>query len=404
MSASAVLAPVEVRERPAQYQGRHTRPSVPVAKAALLDTLESPGHYRGRHSPSLTPRHMPPDGDKVLVIVPAHNESEQVAATIESLLAQTMTPGRIVIACDNCTDDTVEIARRYPVTVMETVGNTARKSGAMNQAWLKYGQDAEFVLTMDADTTLLDHSLERMLESLVAQRSRAAVCARYWAKEGDGLVWRLQRLEYARYDDKREIRGWRVQVSSGAASLYRGSMLRAVVDSFDRTAPWDEHSLIEDYGLTLDLKTLGYTVRAAERAHVLTDTPDTFSSLWKQRQRWGRGGVDEVRKRGWTEATRRDVGTYGVFAFGMFVRLVFLAYIAILIIGPLGYSVSILGFIPLAFVWLDRVTSAWRLPGRDRTDMLLVCTLLVEDFYGLFLEACTLVAITKSFRSSRQSW
>jgi len=272
---------------------------MPVVDAAPAqrDALERPEHYHGRHSTravAARPKHMPPDGAEVLVIVPAHNESEQVATTIESILAQTLTPGRVVIVADNCTDDTVEIARRYPVTVMETVDNSARKSGAMNQAWLKYGREAEFVLTMDADTMLLNHSLERMLEGLLEQRSRAAVCARYWAKQGDGLAWRLQRLEYARYDDKREIRGWRVQVSSGAASLYRGSMLRAVVEQFDRPAPWDEHSLIEDYGLTLDLKTLGYSVRAAAHAHVLTDTPDTFAAC---------GGSASVGgEAGWTSA------------------------------------------------------------------------------------------------------
>lgn len=347
---------------------------------------------------------MPTAADSLVAIVPAHNEAEQIGETIESLLSQTMPPGRIIVAADNCTDDTVAIAKRYPVIVMETVDNSARKAGAMNQAWLSYAQDAAHVLTMDADTILLPNSVEHMLEGLMQVRSRAAVCSRYWTKPGHGLVWRLQRLEYARYDDKREIRGWRVQVSSGAASLYRGALLHQVVDSFERPAPWDQKSLIEDYGLTLDLKTLGYQVRAAPGSHVLTDTPKSFKDLWRQRQRWGRGGVDECRRRGWTKATRYDISTYGLFCFGILMRILFVTYLTLLILSPLGFALSLIGLIPVGVLWVDRVTSAWRLPGRDLVDVLIASTLLVEDAYGLFLELCTLVAITKSLRSARQNW
>lgn len=347
---------------------------------------------------------MPPDGSRLTVIIPAHNEAAQISDTIESLLGQTMLPGQIVVAADNCTDDTVTIARRYPVIVLETVDNAARKAGAMNQAWLRHAQDAEHVLTMDADTTLLPDSVEQMIRGLLQSRSLAAVCSRYWAKEGHGLVWRLQRLEYARYDDKREIRAWRVQVPSGAASLYRGPLLHAAAQSCARPAPWDEQSLIEDYGLTLDLKTLGYEVRAAPGSHVLTDTPDSFRALWRQRQRWGRGGVDECRRRGWTRATRYDISAYGLFLFGILMRLLFVAYLTLLILSSLGLTLSLIGLIPIAVLWVDRVTSAWRLPGRDRVDILIASTLVLEDGYGFFLEICTLVAIARSLRSARQDW
>ncbi|GAA3686636.1 glycosyl transferase family 2 [Yimella lutea] len=340
----------------------------------------------------------------MLVIVPAHNESEQIADTIESVLQQSLPPTQVVVACDNCTDDTAAIAARYPVTVMETVDNRARKSGAMNQAWLAHGQDADFVLTMDADTTLANDTLEHLLVGLLDGRRRAAVCARYWAKDSTGLAWRLQRLEYARYDDTRELRGWRVQVASGAASLYRGSVLRYVVAEFDRPGPWDEHSLIEDYGLTLDLKTLGYEVRAAPGATVLTDTPDTFKELWQQRQRWGRGGVDECRKRGWTPATRRDLLAYMLFGFGLTMRLLWVFYVVLILVLATGFAFSLLGLVPLAVMWVERVSSAWRVPGRTWVDLTIAGTVLVEDVYGMFLETCTSVSIFKSLRSSQQVW
>ncbi|WP_082221027.1 glycosyltransferase [Luteipulveratus halotolerans] len=340
----------------------------------------------------------------IVAIVPAHNEAEQIGETIRSLLNQSVPPTRVVVVGDNCTDDTVAIARRYPVTVMETVDNTFRKSGAMNQAWQRYGRDAEFVLTMDADTTLQSDTVEQMLAAILGGRSLGAVCARYAAKDSSGLVWRLQRLEYARYDDNRELRGWTVQVSSGAASMYRGQALLRAVEMTKRPVPWDNSSLIEDYGLTLDLKTLGYKVRAADGAQVRTDTPATFRELWNQRLRWGRGGIDECRKRGWTPATRRDIAAYWMFGVGMLLRIVWLLYLVALIVLALGFSISLIGCIPLAIMWIDRVTSMWRVPQRTLRDVLLAAVMLIEDAYGMFLEVCTAVCVIKSLRAAQQSW
>jgi poly-beta-1,6-N-acetyl-D-glucosamine synthase len=340
----------------------------------------------------------------IVAIVPAHNEEQCVAATLESLLAQTVPPTEIVVVGDNCTDRTLEIARGYPVTVMATVDNVHRKSGALNQAWERFGRDADAVFSMDADTILRPDSIEQLVASLLADRSNAAVCARYWARDANGLAQRLQRLEYARYDDSREIRAWRIQVASGAAAMYRGEALRRLPRVLEGAAPWDVDSLIEDYALTLDLKAMGYTARAANGAHVVTDTPKTFGELWRQRQRWGRGGFDECKKRGWTWGTRRDIAAYGLFGFGLLMRLAWVIYLVLLISLGLGFALSLLGFLPLLVMWLDRVTSAWRVPQRSWQDVALVVPMLIEDLYGVFLEVCTMVAVVRSVRNSAQGW
>ncbi|CAG7574088.1 glycosyl transferase family 2 [Barrientosiimonas humi] len=341
---------------------------------------------------------------EIVAIVPAHNEQDCVAQTITSLLTQTVPPTTIVLVADNCTDRTVEIAREFPVVVMETVDNPHRKSGALNQAWALHGRDADVVFTMDADTVLQPDSIEQLVASMLSDRSSAAVCARYWARDAQGLAQRLQRLEYARYDDNRELRGWRIQVASGAAAMYRGEVLRRLPRVRAGRGPWDEFSLIEDYGLTLDLKSQGYRVRASSGAHVITDTPKTFGELWTQRLRWGRGGVDECRKRGWVWGTRRDIAAYGLFGFGLLLRLLFIVYVALVLALGMSMTLSLIGMVPLAIMWFDRVTSAWRVPGRDWRDMAIVLPMLIEDFYGLFLEVCTAVAVVRSLRGSDQNW
>jgi len=343
----------------------------------------------------------------VTVLLPAHNEQEQIAATIESLLAQTSPPERIVVIVNNTTDATAEVAARYPVHVEVLMDCPGRKAQAMNHGW-SLGVATDYVLTMDSDTILATDAIEAMVASLDGDHGLGAVTVRYWAlpPQKPSLVARLQRLEYARFDDIRGIRGWKVQVASGAAAMYRTEALNALMASeHAHGSPWDETSLIEDYALTLDLKALGYRVAAAPGAHALTDTPTTLADLWTQRLRWGRGGVDEVRRRGWTPATRRDIAAYGIYGFSLLMRATFLVWLVLmLLVMHLPYRFGLLGLIPLLLVWMDRWGSIASLPNPTLRDRLLVGIVLVEDVYGLFLESVTAVSICRSYAARAQGW
>ena len=347
----------------------------------------------------------------VTVLVPAHNEEIGIAATIEGLLAQEspewLRIAGIVVIANNCSDRTAEIARGYPVTVLEMAHNPDKKAGALNHGWREVcrgTEDADLVLTMDADTVLQPDTLAAMAAEMRGNAVLGAVCARYWATPGRGLVWRLQRLEYARYDDLRDLRGWRVSVASGAAAMYRGSALEQVAAAREAGEPWDGASLIEDYALTLELKARGWRVAAARHAHVHTTPPTTFRELWQQRLRWGRGGMDEVLKRGWSTATRTDCLSYLLFAFSVFFRVLFLAMLTLMIVYDVPFRYALIGLIPLGVMWLERVTSMWRVPDRGWRDVALVAVLLVEDVYGFFLEMCAVVASWRCLNARRQAW
>ena len=211
----------------------------------------------------------------VTVLVPAHNEEQGIASTIEGLLNQ-RTPEwlkitDIVIVANNCTDRTAEIARRYPVTVQEMLHNQHKKSGAMNVGWASCGRDSEYVLTMDADTVLLPDTVAGMAAELVEDGTLGAVCARYWAKEGArpavaAAAPRVRPLRRharaARMARQRRQRRCGHVPAGGAAAGCRIAR---------KAEPWDNASLIEDYALTLDLKTLEWRVASGRAAHVYTE-------------------------------------------------------------------------------------------------------------------------------------
>lgn len=51
---------------------------------------------------------------RVSVVIPVYNEAGHLAACLDAIARQTVTPGEVIIIDNNSTDDTVAIARRYP--------------------------------------------------------------------------------------------------------------------------------------------------------------------------------------------------------------------------------------------------------------------------------------------------
>ena len=232
---------------------------------------------------------------RVAVLIPAHDEAAQLPATLRSVLAQSRQPDYVLVVADRCSDETVEVAAAHGVTVRETVDNGARKAGALNQgfACLRY---FDLVLQLDSDTELREDFIAEGLAEFEADDCLAGVCGRFFAKPGRGLLHRLQRIEYARYDQNRHLKRGRVCVLSGTATMLRVAALPV--------RPWSETSLVEDYALTLALKRTGWRVKAGTRTFAYTDTMRTVCELWRQRLRWARGTMEELWAEGWKPYTR----------------------------------------------------------------------------------------------------
>jgi cellulose synthase/poly-beta-1,6-N-acetylglucosamine synthase-like glycosyltransferase len=113
---------------------------------------------------------------------------------------------------------------------MRTVGNTAKKAGALNQALtrlLPHLCDNDQVLVMDADSHLNPAWLAAATDALCREQAGGAVCGVFLGEPGGGLVSQLQRNEYVRY--ARQVgRHRQAPVLSGTGTLFRASCLREV--------------------------------------------------------------------------------------------------------------------------------------------------------------------------------
>lgn len=105
------------------------------------------------------------------IVIPCFNYGQYLTDAIESALAQTY-PCEIIVVDDGSTDDTAEVAERYPVTLIRrpNMGLPAARNAGIRAA------KSTHILPLDADDKLAPECVERMLSS-----SRNAIvrsCAR----------------------------------------------------------------------------------------------------------------------------------------------------------------------------------------------------------------------------------
>ncbi len=97
------------------------------------------------------------------IIIPAHNESSAITKTIVSILNNKIDlPYEIIIACNGCTDNTADIAKNYPIKVIESTksGMSFGKNFGAKEA------SNEFFVFIDADTTLKEGSINKYIEQI----------------------------------------------------------------------------------------------------------------------------------------------------------------------------------------------------------------------------------------------
>jgi biofilm PGA synthesis N-glycosyltransferase PgaC len=346
----------------------------------------------------------------ITVLIPAHNEAGCIAATIASLRAQSNSPERIIVVADNCTDDTVPIARAAGVEVVETVGNQKKKAGALNQVLsvVLDGQgDNDAVMIMDADTTLDPGFLSAAVRRLAEDRALMAVGGLFYGEDRAGLIGQFQRNEYTRYARDISRRRGRVFVLTGTASIFRPRALRTVAAERGRAIPgvpgdvYDTLVLTEDNELTLAIKSLGGLMASPPGCTVVTELMQTWRALWAQRLRWQRGAVENLGDYGLRPAVMRywaqqlGIG-YGVIAIVGYLLLIVVMLLALdqWVWFPFWVAVGAL------FV-LERVVTVWQGGWRAR---ILALTLFPELAYSLVLNAVFVKGVLDIAGRRQASW
>jgi len=239
----------------------------------------------------------------VAVLIPAHNESAWITRTIQSLHDQTYPVKRILVMADNCTDDTVALARAAGAEVHETVDNIHRKAGAMNQGFamlLPALKDTDVIMGMDGDGIIKEDAIEIALEIFDARPELGGVSGSVRTRKPTGWQKTAQMLEYERGRRIMSQAKGRVHVLSEAAAFIKVGVLRHVAESRGSTLPGRKgevmmpENIVEDYELTLAIQRLGYAVTSSKRCQMFSDLMPTLTELEGQRMRWYRGTIETL--------------------------------------------------------------------------------------------------------------
>lgn len=112
----------------------------------------------------------------ISVVIPAWNAGGTISKCLDSIRKQTVLPTEIILVDDGSSDNTVNIARKYGVTLLSTGGrkgpSTARNMGASSAR-------GEIVLFLDSDVTVPENLIEKVVSHFSDEESIWAVQTLY---------------------------------------------------------------------------------------------------------------------------------------------------------------------------------------------------------------------------------
>ncbi len=137
---------------------------------------------------------------KYCIVIPAHNEQDFIALTLDSILSQTLLPQKVIIVNDNSTDDTENIIDSYIskndfFQKLNTVSSTAHMPGskvinAFNKGFDVLDVDYNFIVKLDADIILPNNYFESISQIFV-KNSKVGIAGGFAYEKNDSQEWLL---------------------------------------------------------------------------------------------------------------------------------------------------------------------------------------------------------------------
>ena len=228
---------------------------------------------------------------KLTIIIKALNEEQHIAEAIQSALcALAPFSGEVILADSASTDRTIEIARQYPITIVQLANPDERRCGIGPQLGYQFAQ-GQYVYILDGDMVLDATFMAAAVDALDRDPGLGGVA---------GLVTQQADASY----QFRGLARRRIEGRSGdvpwldMGGLYRRSALQQVGYFSNRNL----HAF-EEMELGVRLSSAGWTLRRLGIPSVRHRGYD-LNSLALLKHRWRSGyllGAGEVLKASWRQ-------------------------------------------------------------------------------------------------------
>lgn len=232
---------------------------------------------------------------RTALLMPAHNESPGITATLAPLVAQLTPPDRLLVVADNCDDDTAALAAQSGATVIERHDATRRGKGYALAFGLEHlaKDPPEVVIIVDADCQVEPgglFTLATMARDLDRPVQADYVLTPPERPKGLAVVSALAFLV------KNRVR------PRGLAALGLPCLLTGTGMAFPwqviRKAPPTDDNLVEDMVMGLALAELGHAPMLCADARVSSALPDRTQAAQSQRKRWEHGHLATLLEHG----------------------------------------------------------------------------------------------------------
>lgn len=227
---------------------------------------------------------------KVSILIPCHNEEDNIRETIAYCGLQNYPHFDIVAINDGSRDRTLEIltelAEHYPMLrILNLASNQGKAVGLRTAALMS---DSEYLVCIDGDALLDPDAVGWMIRHFIADPDVGAVTGNPRIRNRSTLLGRIQVGEFSAIVGmiKRAQRLYgRLFTISGVIGAFRQSALKEV-------DYWSPDMVTEDIDISWKLQLAGWDIRFEPKALCWVLMPETLNGLWTQRTRWAQGGVE----------------------------------------------------------------------------------------------------------------
>jgi len=340
--------------------------------------------------PPYRPRGMPGGRrPSVAVLIPAHNETLVIAATLRAIAPQLIAGDRLVVVADNCADDTAALAVAGGAEVLERADRERRGKGYALDFGVRHLErnPPEIVLIIDADCAVESGAVERLIHLCLATARPVQALYLMHAPEGAGLKTRIAEFAWLVKNQVRALGRHRL----GLPCQLMGTGMAFPWPTISTAALASGH-IVEDLKLGVDLARAGAPTLFCPEARVTSHFPSTAEGIASQRTRWEHGHLDVILRTAprlfFAALRRRDHNLLGL-AFDLCVpplALLTLLTLTVFACSAIFYLVTTL-VLPL---WLSAaslvmlgssVLLAWGSYGRQ---VISLASLAYAPFYALW--------------------
>lgn len=224
---------------------------------------------------------------KLVIVIPAYNESEGITECIVNVKASVSKTHAcdVVVIADNCFDDTAKKAIKAGARVLVRQDEIKRGKGyALDYAFkILLSEHFDYFLVIDADSRI-DEDVISEFQYAFAQGFDALQCRYRIANPDQSPRARLQYIAWLAFNELRLLGREKLNLSVGI--LGNGFVLsRHVLE----TVPYEASSIAEDMEYHLSLVAAGFKVHFLDTACVYSDAPNQNNNAAQQRTRWEGG-------------------------------------------------------------------------------------------------------------------